>query len=164
MHIWITFIHRAMWTIGLLIWGIVHCHAYDFRSTSNYRTPSVDYRQNTAFTAPAGRVAGLPSSPTATYQGDYIGSQEGKSMSDKINIFAPFSNEIPSDKNNPANNGGTSNDDDDEDDEEVIPGTPSDPVPPTEYPIGEPWIMLLFAAVATAVVYAKNKTLTPKKH
>ena len=84
-------------------------------------------------------------------------------MSDKINIFAPFSNEIPSDKNNPANNGGTSNDDDDDDDEEVIPGTPSDPIPPTEYPIGEPWIMLLFAAAA-GIIYTRNQKLTSEKH
>ena len=162
MHFCTSFIRRTIWTIGLMLWGIVYCHAYHFKSTSAYRSTSTEYRQSTGFNAPngGGRIADFPTPITATFKGGHLQSAN-RLIGDGVNIYEPFTPGNPSDNNNPSNTTGDTSDDDEE---EVIPGTPSDPVPPTEYPIGEPWLMLLFAAAATAVVYAKNKTLTPKKH
>lgn len=156
MHFCQSVIRRAIWTIGLLLWGIVYCHAYHFQSTSAYRNTGTEYKQRAGFNAPnaRGRVADFPTPITATYQGGFIEKAASKSIGDRLTIYEPFTPNNPSDNNNPANNGGTSNDEEDE--EEVIPGTPSDPRPPTEYPIGEPWIMLLFAAILWAVTGSRR--------
>ena len=77
-----------------------------------------------------------------------------------MNIYEPFTPGNPSDNNNLSNTTGDTSDDDEE---EVIPGTPSDPIPPTDYPIGEPWILLFLAAAAAGVIYTRNQKLTSEK-
>lgn len=161
MHFCTSFIRRTIWTIGLMLWGIVYCHAYHFQSTSAYRSTGTEYRQSTGFNTPngGGRIADFPTPVTATFKGGYYQSAN-RLIGDGVNIYEPFTPGNPSDNNNPSNTGDTS----DDDEEEVIPGTPSDPLPPTEYPIGELWILLLFAAASAALIYIKNKTLTSEKH
>jgi hypothetical protein len=82
--------------------------------------------------------------PTEQYQGPEVGYHS--------TIYTPFSNETPSNNNpsagitgrkNTINTGGF--------------GTETDPNASNESPIGEPWILLAFAAAAAVVITLRKK-------
>ena len=88
MHFCTSFIRRTIWTIGLMLWGIVYCHAYHFKSTSAYRSTSTEYRQSTGFNAPngGGRIADFPTPITATFKGGHLQSAN-RLIGDGVNIY-----------------------------------------------------------------------------
>ena len=74
-------------------------------------------------------------------------------------IYTPFSSDAPysdanSGSNGPARINGRKNTGDF--------GHPDDPFKDPNSPIGEPWILLAFAAAAAGVVYIKRRSATKK--
>ena len=64
-------------------------------------------------------------------------------------VYTPFSNESPS--NSGSSISGRRN-------STVIPTTPPDPGDePDEYPLGDAWSLLFFAALAAGVIYIKQR-------
>ena len=71
----------------------------------------------------------------------------------KSTIYEPFSSATPSSDANGSNNGnarGISG-------RRNLGNTPGDPEPNPESPLGEPWIMLAFAAMAAVVIRLRKK-------
>lgn len=109
-------------------------HAYEFKSTSAY--------QQDPYAMQATQVSTAPS-----YQ------------SYESTIYTPFSSDAPysdanSGSNGPARINGRKNTGDF--------GHTDDPFKDPESPIGEPWILLAFAAAAAGIVYIKRRSATKK--
>ena len=86
------------------------------------------------------------------YQGPEVGYHS--------TIYTPFSNETPSNNNAPAGITGRKN-------EAINPGNEDEwgensngGEQENSYPIGEPWIMLAFAAMAAVVITLRKKQTT----
>lgn len=109
-------------------------HAYEFKSTSAYQQDPHAMQATQVSTAPS-------------YQ------------SYESTIYTPFSSDAPysdanSGSNGPARINGRKNTGDF--------GHTDDPFKDPDSPIGEPWILLAFAAAAAGVVYIKRRSATKK--
>lgn len=131
----ITHAHKrsAVLTIILLFFTI-QIGAQEFTSTSVYRAQQIDM--------------------SATQSAQVDGHHQYQST-----IYEPFSGLTPSSSNSgnnqPSGISGRRN-------AFGQPETENPGQEGTEYPIGEPWIMLAFAAAAAGVVYIKRRSATKK--
>lgn len=73
-----------------------------------------------------------------------------------VKTYSPFSNESPSSDNSLGTIGGETASQEERKDGFI---TPNDPLRP---PVGEPWILLVFAALAAGVIYIKQRKAEAK--
>ena len=86
-----------------------------------------------------------------SYQAQEV-NQVGSYQAYESTIYEPFTSATPSSNGSNAPAGITNRKNDFGNPENENPGTG-----PTEYPIGEPWIMLAFAAMAAIVITLRKK-------
>ena len=125
---------RASFAMLFSLFVCTPLHAYEFKSTSAYQQDPHAMQATQVSTAPS-------------YQ------------SYESTIYTPFSSDAPysdanSGSNGPARINGRKNTGDF--------GHPDDPFKDPNSPIGEPWILLAFAAAAAGVVYIKRRSATKK--
>ena len=92
----------------------------------------------------------MPESYQMTNTSNY---QMSTTLNPAQTVYTPFSDETPS-NSGPSRISGRRN----TEEEEVIPGTPSDPgTRDPNSPVGEPWSLLIFAAICAGVIYIKQR-------
>ena len=111
-----------------------------FQSSSNSNTYPGSIRSEQSYRA---EPVSYEMTHTATYQ---IGTTYNPAQT----VYAPFSDETPS-NSGPSKMNGRRN-------STVVPTTPPDPgEEPDEYPLGDAWSLLIFAAMAAGVIYIKQR-------
>jgi hypothetical protein len=89
----------------------------------------------------------MPESYQMTSTSNY---QTGTTLNPAQTVYAPFSDENPS-NSGPSRINGRRN-------STVVPTTPPDPgEEPDEYPIGDAWSLLIFAALGAGAIYIKQR-------
>ena len=113
-----------------------------YQSSSNrYATPSTVGAQSMQY---------QPASYQMTNTSNY---QMSTTYNPAQTVYEPFSDETPSSSGQSRISGRRNTEE-----EEVIPGTPSDPGNrDPNSPIGEPWVLLVFAAIAAIVIKARGE-------
>ena len=113
-----------------------------YQSSSNrYATPS---------TVGASSMQYMPESYQMTSTSNY---QVSTTISPASTVYTPFSDETPS-NSGPSKMNGRRN-------STVVPTTPPDPgEEPDQYPLGDAWSLLIFAAMAAVVIALRKKQTT----
>ena len=114
-----------------------------YQSSSNYSsTPS---------TVGASSMQYMPESYQMTSTSNY---QTGTTLNPASTVYAPFSDENPSSNSLGSLGGATASNGKDG---FLNPGDPNKDKDHTEYPIGDAWSLLIFAAMAAGVIYIKQR-------
>ena len=114
-----------------------------FQSSSNrYAAPS---------TVGASSMQYMPESYQMTSTSNY---QTGTTLNPAQTVYTPFSDETPSSDNSLGTIGGETASQEERKDGFI---TPNDPLRP---PVGEPWILLVFAALGAGIIYLKQRKRT----
>ena len=115
-----------------------------YQSSSNrYATPS---------TVGASSMQYMPESYQMTSTSNY---QVSTTISPASTVYTPFSDENPS-NSGPSKMNGRRN-------STVVPTTPPDPGDePDEYPLGDAWSLLIFAALGAGAIYIKQRKAEAK--
>ena len=109
-------------------------------------------RNSTPSTVGASSMQYMPESYQMTNTSNY---QMSTTLNPAQTVYAPFSDETPS-NSGPSKMNGRRN-------STVVPTTPPDPGDePDEYPIGDAWSLLIFAALAAGVIYIKQRKAEAK--
>ena len=155
-----SFIHRLGYraariaTICIMLWLFVPVEAQVY-STAQYNTAqSLQYdRPHGAYNASYGANASYGTDATQTNYQPY-----------RSTIYEPFGSQVPTGPKRSNGAIGEEDDDDDNSDDDWTGdfGHVSDPNQSQNSPVGDAWVLLLFAAVAAGVVYKKQRTLTTK--
>ena len=107
-------------------------------SSSRYAAPSTVNAQSMQY---------QPASYQMTHTSNY---QMSTTLNPAQTVYTPFSDENPS-NSGPSKMNGRRN-------STVVPTTPPDPgEEPDEYPLGDAWSLLIFAALAAGVIYIKQR-------
>ena len=107
-------------------------------SSSRYAAPSTVGTQSKQY---------QPASYQMTSTSNY---QVSTTISPASTVYAPFSDETPS-NSGPSKMNGRRN-------STVVPTTPPDPgEEPDEYPLGDAWSLLIFAVLGAGVIYIKQR-------
>ena len=110
----------------------------DYQSSNRYSNPSTVGASSMQYQLESYKMAN-----TSTYQ-------VGTTYNPAQTVYEPFSNENPS-NSGPSKMNGRRN-------STVVPTTPPDPgEEPDQYPLGDAWIMLAFAAAAAVVIALRKK-------
>ena len=109
-------------------------------------------RNSTPSTVGASSMQYMPESYQMTSTSNY---KTGTTLS-PVKTYSPFSNESPSSDNSLGTIGGETASQEERKDGFI---TPNDPLRP---PVGEPWILLVFAALAAGVIYIKQRKAEAK--
>ena len=109
-----------------------------YQSSNRYSNPSTVGASSMQYQLESYKMAN-----TSTYQ-------VGTTYNPAQTVYEPFSNENPS-NSGPSKMNGRRN-------STVVPTTPPDPgEEPDQYPLGDAWIMLAFAAAAAVVITLRKK-------
>ena len=111
-------------------------------SSSRYAAPS---------TVGASSMQYMPESYQMTSTSNY---QTGTTLNPAQTVYTPFSDETPSSDNSLGTIGGETASQEERKDGFI---TPNDPLRP---PVGEPWILLVFAALGAGIIYLKQRKRT----
>ena len=116
-----------------------------YQSSSNrYAAPSIVGEQSMQY---------QPASYQMTNTSNY---QMSTTLNPAQTVYTPFSDENPSSNNSLGTIGGETASQEERKDGFI---TPNDPLRP---PVGEPWILLVFAALAAGVIYIKHRKAEAK--
>ena len=146
----LNFIHRLWYraahitAICCMLWLFVPAEAQVY-STAQYNAPSSTLYGGT---------------PYGSFDTEYEAHTEINYQPYRSTIFEPFGSSAPSIRRVSGNGAiGEEEDDDDNSEDDWVGdfGHPSDPNQSNNSPVGEAWIMLLFALAAAVVVYRKQK-------
>ena len=143
----LNFTHRLWYraahitAICCMLWLFVPVEAQVY-STAQYNAPSSTLYGGT---------------PYGSFDTEYEAHTEINYQSYRSTIYEPFSNAKPTGPQRGGAIGEEEDDDDNSEDDWVGDfGHPSDPNQSQNSPVGEAWVLLLFAAVAAIVVYCKQ--------
>ena len=110
-------------------------------------------RNSTPSTVGASSMQYMPESYQMTNTSNY---QMSTTLNPAQTVYTPFSDENPSSNNSLGTIGGETASQEERKDGFI---TPNDPLRP---PVGEPWILLVFAALAARVIYIKQRKAEAK--
>ena len=114
-----------------------------YQSSSNrYATPSTVGAQSMQYQPASYQMTNMPNYQMST------------TYSPAQTVYAPFSDETPS-NSGPSRISGRRNGEEEE--EEVLPDTPADPNGANSSPLGDAWSLLIFAALGAGVIYIKQR-------